>query len=413
MLQHKNSSAADVKLRGLVSFFLLVALVTYGIAGVLGFTLFSLAVLLALSSIFYRKPTFSRKSLILYLIISGIYWALLLRTSVSDTLEETFLMMGPLIPLAILPLLLFFFSPERNSISVLTLGRASMIGILVVLIFVLVVVLAPSDWAMLRYLPTVDGRYEGYHGNAVPFSLVTLCLGCLSLVGWKNETTFFRLLSLLAYLLAAYFVAYLSQVRGATLGALFTIPFALIFILGWARVKLFIFALFFLITLIFIGIKAGLLDKVPIPSRLANSFEYFDTGKLTSSDSARFEMWRLGIEAFLDRPITGYGYSQRFDAIKSYRPSGAVLQFKHLHNDLITVSVAGGVSGLFTGVALLLAPFAAWWIYRRSSRSAIFLAGSTSMVIASVALSNTVLFNDVMPSWLVLVSLSIAYLDET
>ena len=72
---------------------------------------------------------------------------------------------------------------------------------------------------------------------------------------------------------------------------------------------------------------------------------YFSDIMVEASMFRRLEMWRGGWKAFLDSPIFGYGFSNRFDAAASYSTTLIVGHGTQLHNAYINHLVAGGVLG--------------------------------------------------------------------
>jgi O-antigen ligase len=83
------------------------------------------------------------------------------------------------------------------------------------------------------------------------------------------------------------------------------------------------------------------------------------------SVAPRLAFWRAGIEAFTQRPLTGYGWSHRVRAAYEFLPDkGAAFDAgfsglngnHHLHADLLDMGVAGGVMGLLAYGLILLAP---------------------------------------------------------
>ena len=72
---------------------------------------------------------------------------------------------------------------------------------------------------------------------------------------------------------------------------------------------------------------------------------YFSDIMVEASMFRRLEMWRGGWKAFLDSPIFGYGFSNRFDAAEPYSSTLIAGHGGQLHNAYINHLVAGGVFG--------------------------------------------------------------------
>ncbi len=90
------------------------------------------------------------------------------------------------------------------------------------------------------------------------------------------------------------------------------------------------------------------------------------TGEIAErSAGARLAFWKAGTLAFLDRPVSGYGWSHYVRSAYQYLPDkGEAFDAKgsrlrgnhHLHADLLNFGVAGGALGMLSYLLLLLAP---------------------------------------------------------
>jgi len=79
----------------------------------------------------------------------------------------------------------------------------------------------------------------------------------------------------------------------------------------------------------------------------------------TTSIGARLEMYRTGIQAFLDSPLIGYGYRNANDVASRYtegRIKEQIAGYTHLHNEYLTNMVSAGMIGLITLLALFCMP---------------------------------------------------------
>jgi O-antigen ligase len=108
------------------------------------------------------------------------------------------------------------------------------------------------------------------------------------------------------------------------------------------------------------------------------------------SAGARLAFWKAGTAAFVDKPLTGYGWSKRVRAAYEYLPDkgkkfdakGSGLRGNHhLHADILDMGVSGGVLGLLAYGLILLAPLLGAF---RSVRDSQFAARMTGAVVLSV-----------------------------
>jgi len=79
----------------------------------------------------------------------------------------------------------------------------------------------------------------------------------------------------------------------------------------------------------------------------------------TTSVGARLEMYRTGIQAFLDSPLIGYGYRNANDVASRYtegKIKEQIAGYSHLHNEYLTNMVNAGIVGLIMLLALFLMP---------------------------------------------------------
>lgn len=78
-----------------------------------------------------------------------------------------------------------------------------------------------------------------------------------------------------------------------------------------------------------------------------------DLGGRSSTLSGRTELWSLGIEAFVRKPLFGWGFDS-FGTLKEYY--GNIFRYNQFHNGLIDSLARGGIIGVFF-VFLFLADY--------------------------------------------------------
>lgn len=98
----------------------------------------------------------------------------------------------------------------------------------------------------------------------------------------------------------------------------------------------------------------------------------------------RLQFYSGGIRAFLDSPIFGHGWWQRFTAAVPYMsPEAAAMQtvpgVSHLHNDLINFASAAGILGIAACLLFLFGPLVSAFRSTRDSQYTFRVAAVASM----------------------------------
>lgn len=206
-----------------------------------------------------------------------------------------------------------------------------------------------------------QGRMTGTTGNPVNLaglSLLSLYVGGLALLRGDLRRWVRGVLGVGAFLgiacvvLAVSRAGYLGWAGGLAAGALFLVLArrwrALAVVVGVAAV----------VGVLFLAHNPRAQDAMgPSSSQAAAGGD----GTLTESDQSRIEFWRIGAEATLDRPITGWGqgaYVVAYRALVSpqtaaERPNVAV---SDPHQVGMLLGAGSGVPGLLLGLALLVGP---------------------------------------------------------
>jgi O-antigen ligase len=120
-----------------------------------------------------------------------------------------------------------------------------------------------------------------------------------------------------------------------------------------------------------------------------------------SSTQMRVAMVVGGVRAIAEAPIFGHGLAERYTAAMPHMPGDLASRgnFHHLHNDILSQAVAGGLVGLALYLALVFFPaFKAW----RAGRLGTWqgdIAVMTSLASLGIGVGNTLLFAD-LPAYL-------------
>lgn len=217
-------------------------------------------------------------------------------------------------------------------------------------------------WSIWLVYTSWLGRAAGYM-NPIQFGDIALLISVISLLGYFFKSASFSylhsILCLLAGLLGLLAVL-LSGARGAWLA--FFCLIILFFIIKRAEIsiKKVIWSLgtgsLFLLLLYFIphSYLALRIDQTILEI----------TNSSPTSISVRFEMWRIGLNAFSRSPLLGWG---DIDQLKTAFPYhwielNKIDNFHHLHNDYIDALAKGGVLGELSLLIAYLVPMYLFFI---------------------------------------------------
>lgn len=208
-------------------------------------------------------------------------------------------------------------------------------------------------------------RAAGLESNAIHFSNIAVLSGFLALAPFLNKSgaAWYFVLGPLLGLAAAI----MGGSRSTLLVAAILLPFAsgLLF-WRWRHSRLAVTALAGALAAAIIAACVLLFvagDRVVTVFAIAT--DIVQTGHTSDLSAAyRLEFYRSGWLAFWDSPIWGHGWNRMFSAaapymadfVSSYQGAAPAM---HLHNDVVTFAVAGGVTAVAGYVAVLVAPFLA------------------------------------------------------
>ena len=102
------------------------------------------------------------------------------------------------------------------------------------------------------------------------------------------------------------------------------------------------------------------------------------------TSAGRISLWKSGLAAFRDRPITGWGLQDSYTLIERYKRPDARFPAGHFHNNWVHIAVTTGAVGLLAyGAWMALAGWGAWRAFRRT-RSALAAAGLAAWIAFQV-----------------------------
>jgi O-antigen ligase len=103
-----------------------------------------------------------------------------------------------------------------------------------------------------------------------------------------------------------------------------------------------------------------------------------------ATSAGRISLWKSGLAAFRDRPITGWGLQDSHELIERYKRPDARFPAGHFHNNWVHIAVTTGAAGLLAyGAWMALAGWGAWRAFRRT-RSALAAAGLAAWIAFQV-----------------------------
>ncbi len=129
------------------------------------------------------------------------------------------------------------------------------------------------------------------------------------------------------------------------------------------------------------------------------------------STNIRLKFWAAGLQSFLESPIYGHSWWNRFEAAIPYMPPDIESQLSHdktahLHNDIINFASGAGLMGVFAYLLLLAAPIVSVWFSPRNERwrFRLFAAVGFSAAYFVMGLTDTMFVFEIPKSMFVLCS---------
>ncbi len=229
-----------------------------------------------------------------------------------------------------------------------------------------------SSWAIYEYFfITAPGpfgyRISAISGNPVPAAYAAVAFSLVSAVGLDRIPKNVKRLRITATVLG-----FSTATFTGSLSVLVSIPVLLLLVLlryqssirSWlSREKIRRRRVAVLVVIACIGAGVSLASS-PFTKRLTHYISAFsEQSKSGESKSLniRISLWSAGIDAVSERPFTGYGVQNRYNAILPYLPevsNGGKYVFTHPHNGFLAAALAGGLPGMAAVIFLLISPLA-------------------------------------------------------
>lgn len=224
------------------------------------------------------------------------------------------------------------------------------------------------------------------------FSGMAVLLCFFSLLGLLTSESRWRWLFLVGNALG-FGAAILGGTRGAMLGyGAFLLAFAAFTLIWWKRpltTRVMTVALVVATTAIF---SMTMFDTTRVSSIATIAAEAATQGAVSdASTNQRFTIYNAAIQSFLDSPIYGHGWWNRFAAAVPYMGTLGVETMAHdnhahLHNDILNFGSAAGVIGILAYLILMSAPVVSAWRSPRSEHWGIRLTAALGLTGAYMAM---------------------------
>lgn len=230
------------------------------------------------------------------------------------------------------------------------------------------VVLAVLVSAYGVYIQGLD-RAAGTENSPIHFGVLAVTCGFFSLAGILVLRSRWRMLLLVVPLISLIAVG----LSGTRAGLIVFAPLAIIFLATLYRTGAISLARMLVASLI--ALAAGTVTMFALASiGLSRPYEVVSLAiRMVSgvyiSDLPtlyRLEMYGAGFKAFFDSPIFGHGWHKQLEAAFPYLSAEAKAGFiaenwGYIHNEILGFALTGGLFGLVSYAALMLAPLVAAW----------------------------------------------------
>ena len=375
---------------------LLLSLITYSFFGALA-AIFALSasILFFLDRIKCHQQ--SHTPSIFFFIVTGVWWIFLAHgILLGDSEANVFIRgLGSSFSLVLVGSLILSTQHVNLKINPLKLANLAMISLCVMVLVYLIVEVSPKGSFINSYS---DPRLTLFSGHPVPFTVPVMSLGVLSLLGIQARDSLGKLVASFFFFLAAYVVVFESGTRGQLVALAALIPLAIWYASDSAKKMAFLLlGIIFTTVAVFFLFSDSIIESRSISLLLSDVYRMLLEGRTND----RSEMWLASLKAINDSPLLGYGIENRFSAITPYlRHPFEAVRHSHPHNDLLAGFLASGVIGGIATLATLSSPLIIHAIGKKRSKESLFIALSFTSIFFAIGMTNTMLFNEVVSSWI-------------
>ena len=237
--------------------------------------------------------------------------------------------------------------------------------------------------------------YSRAQGNgessSIFFSGMAALLCFFALLGFLNERSRWRWVFLLGHA-AGVAATILGGTRGAMLAYAVLLLVAIVSELTSRRRAMAGRLLTVAAILVSMLAVAGLSDLGRVQSVATITAEVASQASVSDpATSQRFAIYKAAIQSFLDSPLYGHGWWQRFAAAVPYMGELGVEvhardNHAHLHNDILNFGSAGGVIAILGYLILMASPIVGAWMSPRTANWRIRVTAATGLVGAYLAM---------------------------
>ena len=380
---------------------ILLIVVSFAIFGSLSH-LFSLGlILLVLSANLTTKNRldFDAKAIALYFALAGCFFIFALRSIYDANLLRSLESLSPMLSIPLIGLLLVFHEKKSFKLDAKRISKYSQIAVFSALCVytILFIVVGPGS----IFYKHISGRVELFSGNPIPFSYAMLGLSIFCLVNWWNSNAKNKIVAFSLFLVGLIFSGFLSGTRGTLLSIITISPFLLFYLSKRVKLTIAISSILVIIGLSLTQMEVKTLGISVYIDRIVNGVETLTSSKNNdSSILLRKQMWSAATKTISEKPLSGYGVTERFNSIEKYLPNSFPSRFSHPHNDIlasiISVGFLGGFAAFISQISVFLASLLT---SQRSGEKVLF---SIIILIPTLFTANvsTVFFNDISSAWL-------------
>lgn len=247
-------------------------------------------------------------------------------------------------------------------------------------------------------------RPEGIYGNSLVFASLCITGAGLAIIQWPEDKLKDRVISIFTFG-AGITAALLTFSRGMLIPIIAVLAIAALYQFKVkSKYKIGMKAL----TIILICIAGALMTSVYtdngwriIDKRIVQPIQKYNSGQeIDRSFSKRLDMQITGFNAFINKPLHGYGIQNVVDEANSI--SQDVLgrktsySYTHLHNDYLTHATGGGIFLLLLFLGVLVSPLIIVRSFseRENEIPLMFFALMIVGAYSTIAMTNVIFHND-------------------
>ena len=380
---------------------ILLIFVSFAIFGSLSH-LFSLGlILLVLSANLTSKNRldFDAKAIALYFALAGCFFIFVLRGIYDDNLLGSLESLSPMLSIPLIGLLFVFHEKKSFKLDAKRISKYSQIAVFSALcVYTILFIVVGPDSIFYKH---ISGRVELFSGNPIPFSYAILGISIFCLANWWNSNAKNRIVAFCLFLIGLIFSGFLSGTRGTLLSIIFLSPFLLFYLSKRAKLTMAISSILVIFGLLLAQMDVKTLVNSVYFDRIVSGIQTLTSSKINdSSILQRKQMWSAATKTISEKPLSGYGVTERFTSIEQYLPISFPGRYSHPHNDILASTISVGMLGGFAAFISLISVFLASLLSSNRSGEKVFFSILILIPTLFTANVSTVFFNDISSAWL-------------